>query len=79
MATVNYFYQTRVYQEAFEEGLALSLIRLKRPIREIVEATGLTAVQVRKLKKSPPSVTAISGRRKSDYNRWQRALSGAGN
>jgi predicted transposase/invertase (TIGR01784 family) len=67
--------QTRVFQEAKEEGLkegkeegreegieegleksvaALRLIVLNRPIAEIVEATGLTAAQVRKLKKNQP-------------------------
>jgi len=47
--------QTRVFQEAKKEGIeevALRLIQLKRPIEEIVAATGLTAAQLRKLKKN---------------------------
>jgi predicted transposase/invertase (TIGR01784 family) len=59
--------KTRVFQEALEEGMekgmekgreegiekvALKLIQLKRPISEIAKATGLTAAQIRKLKKT---------------------------
>ncbi len=54
--------QTRLFQEAKEEGIkeaiekvALELINLKRPIAEIVKVTGLTAAQVRNLKKSQPT------------------------
>jgi predicted transposase/invertase (TIGR01784 family) len=54
--------QTRIYQEALEEGrkegiekgvekVALRLLKMKRPISEIVEATGLTAAQIRNLSK----------------------------
>jgi predicted transposase/invertase (TIGR01784 family) len=53
--------QTRVFQEAKEEGIketvekvALQMIKLDRPIAEVVEVTGLTAAQVRKLKKNQP-------------------------
>jgi predicted transposase YdaD len=65
MLKVNDVRQTRVFQEGREEGIdeglekgvvALRLIKLNRPIAEIVEATGLTAAQVRKLKKSQPPV-----------------------
>jgi predicted transposase/invertase (TIGR01784 family) len=51
--------QTRVFQEGKEEGIeqvALQLIKLNRPLAEIVKATGLTATQVRKLKKKQPAV-----------------------
>jgi len=54
--------QTRVYQEALEEGreegmekgreeIALKLLKLHVPAKTIAEATGLTAAQIRKLKK----------------------------
>jgi predicted transposase/invertase (TIGR01784 family) len=54
--------QTRVFQEALEEGrqegreqgietVARRLIELGRPVTEIARATGLTAAQVRKLAK----------------------------
>jgi predicted transposase/invertase (TIGR01784 family) len=55
--------QTRVYQEALEEGrkegiekgvevVARRLLTMGRPIAEIVQATGLTAARIRKLSKS---------------------------
>ena len=63
MLTISDFRQTRVYQEALEEGMekgvekvALWMIKKNWPIAEIVEATGLSAVQVRKLKKNRPPV-----------------------
>lgn len=58
--------ETRVFQEAKQEGLeegfqtgceqtavgiATRLLRLGRPVAEVVEATGLSAVKVRALKK----------------------------
>jgi len=54
--------QTRVFQEALEEGkgegkaetiekLVMALLEIKRPIEEIAQVTGLTAAQIRKLKK----------------------------
>lgn len=50
--------QTRVFQEALEEGrekalleVAIQLLRLGRPIAEVVKATGFTAAKVRALKK----------------------------
>jgi predicted transposase/invertase (TIGR01784 family) len=59
MLKVSDFRQTRVYREAVEEGIekgiekvALELIKLKRPTEEIARATGLTAAQIRKLKKN---------------------------
>lgn len=67
MLTVSDFRQTRVFQEALEEGLEkglekgrdeaieklarAGLLDLNRPIAEIVNATGLTPTQIRKLKK----------------------------
>jgi len=55
--------QTRVYQEALEEGreegreeVAMNLLKIDRPIKEIVAVTGLTLAQIRKLKKKQPSV-----------------------
>ena len=63
MLKVTDFRQTRVYQEARAEGkeegraegveeVALRLIELKRPLEEIAQATGLSAAQLRKLKKN---------------------------
>jgi predicted transposase/invertase (TIGR01784 family) len=58
MLQVTDFSQTRVYQEALEEGrtkeretVALRLLKMGRPIAEIAEATGLTPAQIRKLGK----------------------------
>ena len=63
MLTVSYFRQTRVFEEALEKGLEkgrdeaieklarAGLLDLNRPITEIVNATGLTPTQIRKLKK----------------------------
>ena len=52
--------QTRVYQEALEEGreegreaVARKMLKLDRSIAEIAEMTGLTPTQVRKLGKKP--------------------------
>jgi predicted transposase/invertase (TIGR01784 family) len=61
--------QTRVFQEALEQGrqegrqegrdegvetIARRMIEKDRPVAEIVELTGLTAADVRKLKKRLP-------------------------
>jgi len=61
--------QTRVYQEALEEGreegmekgmekgreeVALNLLKIERPIKEIAAVTGLTLAQIRRLKKKLP-------------------------
>jgi len=57
-AQVNDVRQTRVFQEGIEEGVekvALRLIQLKYSTEEIVAATGLTAAQIRKLKKKSQS------------------------
>ena len=50
--------QTRVFQEANEEGraeeresVARRLLKMERPIAEIAQATGLTPAQIRKLSK----------------------------
>jgi len=54
--------QSRIFQEAQEEGreegreegienVALRLLQMKKPIAEIVAATGLTPARIRKLKK----------------------------
>ncbi len=50
--------QTRVFQEALEEGreegieaVALRLLKMGRPVAEIVQATELTPAQIRKLSK----------------------------
>ncbi len=54
--------QTRVFQEALEQGreegiekgielVALRLLKMGRPIAEIAKATGLTPAQIRKLSK----------------------------
>lgn len=62
MLKVSDFRQTRVFQEALQEGreegreegvekVAQNLLKMGRPIAEIVQATGLTAAQIRKLKK----------------------------
>ncbi len=46
--------ETRVYQEAVVEGIervALRLLQMGKPVREIAEATGLTPAKIRVLKK----------------------------
>ncbi len=50
--------QTRVFQEALEEGrevgieaVALRLLKMGRPVAVIVQATELTPAQIRKLSK----------------------------
>jgi predicted transposase/invertase (TIGR01784 family) len=60
MAPVFDIRQTRIYQEALEEGVeqgvrnvAQRMLDLGKPIAEIVESTGLTEAQVRKLRKKP--------------------------
>ena len=52
--------QTRVFQEALEEGrvvertdFARKMLLKNRPIAEIAEMTGLSASEVRKLSKKP--------------------------
>lgn len=56
--------QTRIYQEALEEGrqegaeqkaeaIARQLLEMGRPVAEIAQVTGLTPAQVRKLRKKP--------------------------
>ncbi len=54
--------ETRVFQEALEEGreegreqaildVAMRMLRLGRPVAEVADATGLSAVKVRAVKK----------------------------
>jgi predicted transposase YdaD len=50
--------QLRVYQEGVEEGIekvAINLLKMELPIKEIAQATGLTPAQVRRLKKKQPN------------------------
>lgn len=60
MLQVNDFRETKIYQEAFEEGreetkeaIAKRLLAKKRPLAEIADVTGLSVAALKQLKKKP--------------------------